>query len=147
MDLRLGSLNVVNIIGRATTNPDLRFTPSGAAVLDFNIAVNERYQDKTTQEWKDDVSFIGVVIWRQAAERVAERLHKGSPVMVQGKLKSRAWEEKGTGKKRVVVFVQARSVQVLEKLPKQGEGEQADAPGGDPQEPDVPQDQLDDIPF
>lgn len=118
--IKLLSLNDVRLVGRLTRDPELRFTGKGAAVCRFDIAVNRRYKDGTG-EWKDDTSFIPVVVWREAGQRCGERLKKGSPVYVEGRLKSKSWETKD-GQKRSGLEVDARGVQFLEKA--------GDAPAG-----------------
>ena len=138
MDLRLGNLNIVIILGRVCADPDLRYTPSGAAVLGFRIAYDRRWLDKTKNEWQSDPSFFNVNVWGESAERLSKTLHKGSPVLVQGSLRSRSWEDK-EGRKCYAVDINAHNVQNLEK-----QGEQAPAKG---EEPEMPRDQLDDIPF
>lgn len=110
--IKLPEQNLVALIGRLTFDPDLRFTQKGQAVCRFDLAVNRRYKDATTGEWKDDAAFIPVVVWRQAAERCKEKLKKGSPVQVEGRLKSREYEDK-SGQKRRVLEVEARRVQFL----------------------------------
>jgi single-strand DNA-binding protein len=112
--LRLLQLNDVRLVGRLTRDPELRFTGSGTAVCRFDMAVNRRYRDTKSGEWKDDVSFIPVVVWREAAQRCGDRLKKGSPVYVEGRLKSKSWETKD-GQKRSGLEVDARAVQFLEK--------------------------------
>ncbi|MBL8022847.1 MAG: single-stranded DNA-binding protein [Elusimicrobia bacterium] len=111
--LRLVQLNNVQLVGRLTRDPELRFTTSGAPVCRFDLAVNRRYKDKAG-EWKDDTSFIPVVVWREAGQRCGEKLKKGSPVYVEGRLKSRNWETKD-GQKRSGHEVDASRVQFLEK--------------------------------
>lgn len=111
--LRLLQLNNTTLVGRLTRDPELRFTTSGAAVCRFDLAVNRRYKDKTG-EWKDDTSFIPVVVWREAGQRCGEKLKKGSPVFVEGRLKSKSWETKD-GQKRSGLEVEALRVQFLEK--------------------------------
>jgi single-strand DNA-binding protein len=140
--LRLGSLNVVLLMGRVTMDPDLRYTPSGAAVLGYRIAVNRRWLDKQSNEWKEDTSFFNVNIWGQSAERLSKTMRKGSAVLVEGQLRSRSWEGKD-GEKRYAVEVNSTRTQVLDKI------DYAAAPSAGPveEEPDIPKDQLDDIPF
>ena len=140
--LRLGSLNVVLLMGRVTMDPDLRYTPSGAAVLGFRIAVDRVWRDKATDEWKREASFFQVNLWGQAAERLSKTMRKGSAVLVEGQLRSRSWEGKD-GEKKSVVEIHSSRTQVLDKQ------EFAPGPGAGPveEEPDVPKDQLDDIPF
>ena len=87
-----GDINVT-VVGNMTNDPELRFTPSGAAVASFTIATNSRYLDKTTNEWKDgDPTYLRCSVWRQYAENVAESLTKGTRVIVSGKLKQRSYE-------------------------------------------------------
>ena len=112
--LRLHQLNDVKLVGRLTRDPELRFTAKGLAVCRFDIAVNRRYKD-VTGEWKDDTSFVPVVVWKETAQRCADRLKKGSPVYVEGRLKSRNWETKD-GQKRTSLEVNALRVQFLAKV-------------------------------
>ncbi|MDP9496270.1 MAG: single-stranded DNA-binding protein [Actinomycetota bacterium] len=94
---------VITVVGNLTNDPELRFTPSGAAVASFTVASTPRTLDKQTNEWKDgDALFLRCSIWRQAAENVAESLQRGSRVIVQGRLKQRSFETK-EGEKRTVV--------------------------------------------
>ena len=80
---------VITVVGNLVDDPELRFTPSGAAVANFRIASTPRTFDKQTNEWKDgDALFLSCAVWRQAAENVAESLQKGMRVVVQGRLKS-----------------------------------------------------------
>jgi single-strand DNA-binding protein len=112
--LRLLQLNDVRLVGRLTRDPEMRFTSSGTPMCRFDLAVNRRYKDSKSGEWKDDTSFIPVVVWREVAQRCGDRLKKGNPVYVEGRLKSRSWETK-EGQKRSGLEVEARSVQFLEK--------------------------------
>jgi single-strand DNA-binding protein len=112
-NLRLPQLNDVRLIGRLTRDPELRFTAKGTAVCHFDLAVNRRYKDGTG-EWKDDTSFVSVVVWREAGQRCGERLKKGSPVYVEGRLRSKNWETKD-GQKRSGLEVESLRVQFLEK--------------------------------
>jgi single-strand DNA-binding protein len=111
--LRLLQMNDVRLVGRLTRDPELRYTAKGAPICRFDLAVNRRYKD-STGEWKDDTSFIPVVVWREAGQRCGERLKKGSPVYVEGRLKSRSWETK-EGQKRSGLEVESLRVQFLEK--------------------------------
>lgn len=93
---------VITVVGNLTADPELRFTPSGAAVANFTVASTPRTFDKNTNEWKDgEALFLRCSVWRQAAENVAESLHKGTAVIVQGRLKQRSYETK-EGEKRTV---------------------------------------------
>src|SRR3954463_4415624 len=94
---------VITVIGNLTGDPELRFTPSGAAVANFTIASTPRTFDRQTNEWKDgDTLFLNCSIWRQAAENVAESLQKGMRVVAQGRLKARSYETR-EGEKRTVM--------------------------------------------
>ena len=101
---------VITVVGNLTGDPELRFTPSGAAVANFTIASTPRNFDKQTNEWKDgDTLFLNCSIWRQAAENVAESLQKGMRVVVQGRLKQRSYETR-EGEKRTVVELDVEEV-------------------------------------
>lgn len=93
---------VITVVGNLTADPELRFTPSGAAVANFTVASTPRTFDKNSNEWKDgEALFLRCSVWRQAAENVAESLHKGMAVIVQGRLKQRSYDTK-EGEKRTV---------------------------------------------
>src|ERR671927_147140 len=93
---------VITVIGNLTNDPELRFTPSGAAVANFTVASTPRTFDRQSNEWKDGESlFLNCSVWRQAAENVAESLVKGSRVIVSGRLKARSYETR-EGEKRTV---------------------------------------------
>jgi single-strand DNA-binding protein len=101
---------VITVVGNLTGDPELRFTPSGAAVANFTIASTPRNFDKQTNEWKDgDTLFLNCSIWRQAAENVAESLQKGMRVVAQGRLKQRSYETR-EGEKRTVVELDVEEV-------------------------------------
>lgn len=86
---------VITVIGNLTADPELRFTPSGAAVANFTVASTPRAFDKASNEWKDqETLFMRCSVWREAAENVAESLTKGTRVIVQGRLKARSYETK-----------------------------------------------------
>jgi single-strand DNA-binding protein len=97
----MASMNQVVIVGNLTDDPELRYTPNGAAVVKFRVAVNRRYQDQQGQ-WKDgETSYFSVNGWRSLAENVAESLTRGSRVVVVGRLQMRSWETQ-EGDKRTV---------------------------------------------
>ena len=104
-----GDVNVT-IIGNLTADPELRFTPSGAAVANFRVASTPRMLDKATNEWKDgDPFYVSCNVWRQYAENVAETLTKGMRVIVTGRLKQRSYETR-EGEKRTVVELEVDEV-------------------------------------
>lgn len=101
---------VITVVGNLTADPELRFTPSGAAVASFTVASTPRTLDRTTNEWKDgEALFLRCSIWRQAAENVAESLQRGMRVVVQGRLKQRSFETR-EGEKRTVVELEVDEV-------------------------------------
>jgi single-strand DNA-binding protein len=92
----------ITLVGNLTADPELRFTPSGAAVANFTVASTPRTFDRQTNEWRDgDAMFLNCAVWRQAAENVAESLQKGMRVIVHGRLKSRSYETR-EGERRTV---------------------------------------------
>ncbi|MGW1344766.1 single-stranded DNA-binding protein [Kribbella sp. NPDC002412] len=92
----------ITLIGNLTGDPELRFTPSGAAVANFTIACTPRTLDRQSNEWKDgETLFISCAVWRQVAENVAESLTRGSRVVVHGRLKARSYDDRD-GNKRTV---------------------------------------------
>ncbi|MEZ5096087.1 MAG: single-stranded DNA-binding protein [Nocardioides sp.] len=101
---------IITIVGNLVDDPELRFTPSGAAVANFRIASTPRTFDRQTNEWKDgDALFLSCSVWRQAAENVAESLQKGMRVVVSGRLKSRQYETR-EGEKRTVFEIEVDEV-------------------------------------
>ncbi|MBH0778592.1 single-stranded DNA-binding protein [Nocardia bovistercoris] len=101
---------VITVIGNLTADPELRFTPAGAAVANFTVASTPRVFDRNTNEWKDgEALFLRCNIWREAAENVAESLTRGSRVIVSGRLKQRSYETR-EGEKRTVVELEVDEV-------------------------------------
>jgi single-strand DNA-binding protein len=100
----------ITVIGNLTADPELRFTPSGAAVANFTVASTPRMFDRQSNEWKDgEALFLRCNIWREAAENVAESLTRGSRVIVTGRLKQRSFETR-EGEKRTVMEVEVDEI-------------------------------------
>jgi single-strand DNA-binding protein len=100
----------ITVVGNLTADPELRFTPSGAAVANFTVASTPRTFDKQTNEWKDqETLFLNCSVWRQAAENAAESLQRGMRVIVQGRLKARSYETR-EGEKRTVFEIDVDEV-------------------------------------
>jgi single-strand DNA-binding protein len=100
----------ITVVGNLTADPELRFTPSGAAVANFTVASTPRTFDRQTNEWKDqETLFINCSVWRQAAENAAESLQRGMRVIVQGRLKARSYEDR-EGNKRTVFEIDVEEV-------------------------------------
>jgi single-strand DNA-binding protein len=131
---------VITVVGNLTADPELRFTPSGAAVANFTVASTPRSFDKTSGEWKDQPAlFMRCNIWRQAAENVAETLVRGARVIVTGRLVQRSYDTK-EGEKRTVVELQVDEVgpslkyatAKLNKVSRGSDGSYASASAGGP---------------
>jgi single-strand DNA-binding protein len=100
----------ITVVGNLTSDPELRFTPSGAAVANFTVASTPRQFDRQTNEWKDqETLFLNCSVWRQAAENAAESLQRGMRVIVQGRLKARSYETR-EGEKRTVFEIDVEEV-------------------------------------
>jgi single-strand DNA-binding protein len=145
-EIRLPTLNKVLITGYATRDPELRYTPGGAAVANFGIGSTRRYKDQNG-EWKDDTAFINVVTWQRWAELARDNVKKGSPLLIEGRLQSRSWEGED-GRRRTVIEIRADRFQTLEKFQRDGSPRETaptfsgSADRDSPGEPD-----LDDVPF
>jgi single-strand DNA-binding protein len=100
------------VAGRLTRDPELRFTQKQQGVVSLSVAVNRRYQDAATGEWKDDTTFVPVTVWGPAAERCKEKMRKGSPVLVEGRLTASEYTDKA-GQKRKELKITARRVQLM----------------------------------
>lgn len=101
----------ITVVGNLTGDPELRFTPTGAAVANFTVASTPRTFDRSTNEFKDgETLFMRCSVWREAAENVAESLQRGARVIVTGRLVSRSWDDKETGQKRTVMEMQVDEV-------------------------------------
>jgi len=107
----MASYNKVLLMGNLTRNPEIRYTPSGTAVADLGLAVNESFKNKAG-ETVEQVCYVDVVVWSRQAETSAEYLHKGSPVFIEGRLQLDQWENQ-QGEKRSKLRVRADRVQFL----------------------------------
>lgn len=111
-EYRIPNLNSVVISGRVTADSILSYTESGAAYLRFSIASNRNYKDKSG-EWKEETTFVNVTLWGNQAERLSEKIKKGVPVLIEGRLSS--YTREADGFKRTEVKINAFRVQVLLK--------------------------------
>ena len=112
MDIKLPEMNYVCLSGRLTRDPEQRFTSKGQGVTSFDIAVNRRYKDTVSGEWKDNTVFVPISVWGPMADRCKDKLRKGSPVLVEGNLVSSEYADK-SGQKRKIMRVNARHIQFL----------------------------------
>lgn len=108
----MGNFNQVQIMGNLTRDPELRYTPSGAAVCEFTVAVNRRWKSQGG-EAREEVTFVDVTAWGRTAEIVSEYMKKGRGIFVAGRLTQDRWEDKNTGQKRSKLKVTAENVQFL----------------------------------
>lgn len=95
----MASFNKVVLCGNLTRDPQVRYTPSGQAVADVDLAVNRQWTDKESNQRKEEVTFINCVLWGRTAEVAGEFLQKGAPVLIEGRLQLDQWEDKESGKK------------------------------------------------
>jgi len=110
------TFNSVTLVGHLTRDPELRYTPQGAAVSDFSVAVHRKFTKKDGEK-VDEVSFIDVTAWNRQAEIVAEFLKKGRAVLVSGRLQQDRWEDPATGQKRSKLRVVSENLQFLDGGP------------------------------
>ena len=107
----MASLNKVFLIGNLTRDPDLRYTPGGAAVCELGLAVNRRFT--VNNQEREEVCFVDVTVWSKSAENCKRFLEKGAPVMVEGRLQLDTWEDRDGGGKRSKLRVVAEQIQFL----------------------------------
>ncbi|MFA6281219.1 MAG: single-stranded DNA-binding protein [Candidatus Omnitrophota bacterium] len=126
----MASLNKVFLMGNLTRDPELRYTPQGAAVVNLGLAVNRYYKDKSGQN-QQDTCFINVAVWGQMAEVCNQYLQKGRQIIVEGRLQSRNWKD-NEGKNRTTIEVKADNVQFMPNRAKEEakEVDLGEAPAG-----------------
>jgi len=107
----MASLNKVFLLGNLTRVPELRYTPSGAAVCEFGLAVNRKYVSNNQE--KDETCFVNIVVWGKQGESCQRYLEKGSSAMIEGRLQFDQWDDRETGKKRSTLRVVAERVQFI----------------------------------
>lgn len=120
-ELKMPEINYVIVAGNLTKDPIFRQTTNNTPVVNFSIASNRKYKDSSNQ-WQEDVCYVGIVAWNKLAESCRDRLKKGSAVLVDGELQSRTWKSED-GHNRSIVEIKARRIQFLNKRGKLNEGE------------------------
>ena len=141
----MAGINKAILIGRLGSDPEVRYTPSGAAVANFSIATSEEWKDRDTGEKKERTEWHRIVAWRRLGELCGEFLSKGRQVYVEGRIQTRSWEDRD-GNKRYTTEIIATDVQFLDGRSSADAGRSAGGPGADAgAEPAPPED--DDIPF
>jgi single-strand DNA-binding protein len=115
-DLKMPEINYVIVAGNLTKDPIFRQTTNNTPVVNFSIASNRKYKDSSNQ-WQEDVCYVGIVAWNRLAESCKDRLKKGSAVLIDGELQSRNWKSE-EGHNRSIVEIKARRIQFLNKRAK-----------------------------
>ena len=135
-DLKMPEINYVIVAGNLTKDPVFRQTTNNTPVVNFSIASNRKYKDSSNQ-WQEDVCYVGIVAWNKLAESCHDRLKKGSAVLVDGELQSRSWKS-DDGHNRSIVEIKARRIQFLNKRGKLNDNgaENSDAETNDSVEDD-----------
>jgi single-strand DNA-binding protein len=122
-DLKMPELNSVIVAGNLTKDPVFRQTSNNTPVVNFHVAANRRYKDSSNQ-WQEDVCYVGVVAWNKLADSCRDRLKKGSAVLIDGELQSRTFKTEDS-KNRTIVEIKAKRIQFLNKFSKsQGNGDE-----------------------
>lgn len=109
------SLNEVRLLGNLGRDPEMRYTASGQAVTQFTVATSRSWRPEGSDEWQEETEWSRIVVWGRVAEQAAERLHKGSKVLVLGRLQTRSWDDAKTGLKRYVTEIVAERLVFIEK--------------------------------
>ena len=144
-DFRMPNLNKVFLAGRLTRDPELRYTPAGAAVCRLGLAAT-RYFKGRDGEKKEETLFVDVTVWEKTAEYCGQHLKQGRPVLVEGQLRSNSWEDKTTGQKRSKIEIHADRIQELDWSEDRGGTPRAPRPEPEAHAMEEPQPE-DDIPF
>ena len=139
-------LNRVFLIGNLTRDPELRTTPKGTAIATFSLAVNRTYRDESGAS-RDETTFVDIEAWGKQAELVSKYLTKGSPCMIEGRLRLDTWEDKTSGQKRSRLKVVLDNVQFLNRAPGNSESTAPHATGQPPPPAPGGADTSDDVPF
>jgi single-strand DNA-binding protein len=140
----MAGINKVILVGRLGRDPEIRYTPSGAAVANFTIATSEEWNDKETGQKQERTEWHRIVAWRRLGEICGEYLRKGSQIYIEGKLQTRSWEDRD-GNKRYTTEIVAQNMQMLGSANRGAKTTDQVDPGFPVEEPiTVPED---DIPF
>lgn len=118
----MAAFNKVILVGNLTRDPEVRYTTGGTAVTDIGLAVSRNWTDKSSNERREETTFVDVTLWGRTAEIAGEYLSKGRPVLIEGRLQLDQWEDRESGQKRSKLKVVGESMQLL--------GSRGDAAGG-----------------
>ncbi|MBW6514218.1 MAG: single-stranded DNA-binding protein [Candidatus Syntrophosphaera sp.] len=145
-DLKLPRLNKVFIAGRITQDLELKYTPKGTPVVNFRVAMDKRFKDEADQ-WQSVPIFVDVVAWNFNAENICKQAHKGTAVMVEGRIETRSYVDSNNVNRKVFEVI-ADFVQTLEWKPRaEGEGVDEDVPLPEEAQQPTAQTTTDDVPF
>ena len=128
-ELKMPELNSVVVAGNLTKDPVFRETSNKTPVVNFHVAANRRYKDSSNQ-WQEDVCYVGVVAWNKLADSCRDRLRKGSAVLIDGELQSRTFKT-DDGRNRTIVEIKAKRIQFLNKFNKNSEEDEAVSSDGE----------------
>ncbi len=109
----MASFNKVILVGNLTRDPQVKYTTGGTAVTEIGLAVNRRWMDKQSNQWKDETTFVDVTLWGRTAEIAGEYLAKGRPVLIEGRLQLDSWDDKESGQKRSKLRVVGENMTML----------------------------------
>jgi single-strand DNA-binding protein len=109
----MAAFNKVILVGNLTRDPEVRYTSGGTAVTDIGMAISRNWTDRSTNERKEETTFVDVTLWGRTAEIAGEYLAKGRPVLIEGRLQLDQWEDRDTGQKRSKLKVIGESMQLL----------------------------------
>lgn len=118
----MASFNKVILVGNLTRDPQVKYTTGGTAVTEIGLAVNRRWLDKQSNQWKDETTFVDVTLWGRTAEIAGEYLAKGRPVLIEGRLQLDTWDDRESGQKRSKLRVVGENMTML--------GGKGDGPAG-----------------
>lgn len=141
----MASFNKVVLVGNLTRDPEVKYTPGGAAVCELGLAVSRQWFDKSSNQKKEETTFVDCTAWGRTAEIAGEYLAKGRPVLIEGRLHMESWDDKQTGQKRSKLKVVVETLQLLGS--NTGGGQRQAAPATEPQADAGPPVGGDEIPF
>lgn len=142
-DLKLPRLNKVILSGRITNELELKYTPKGVPVLRFTLAMDKRFKDESDQ-WQQSTIFVDVVVWSNSAENLSKSAHKGSAVLVEGRIETRSYVDNNNQNRKVFEII-AENIQTLEWKPRVDGSGSEDVPM--PEDAHHPAATDDDVPF
>lgn len=146
MTIKIPEQNQVILTGRLTRDPQSAYTQKGNAVCYFDIAVNRRYKDSTTNEWKEETTYVPIITWGAVAEKCKDKLKKGSPVHIEGRLVTTEYSDKD-GKKIKRLKVVGRRVQFLSVAGDKDPGAEIEEPELEEPSEGVSDPGIDEVPF